>query len=262
MINSLLLINADLGSSIAVRYAQALSNQIDLQVHGIHVVDPQQLESAPGSGWVRKTWENTLINTQRENMMRFLEVEKVNLPFLKVPKVAIGEKTEKIMDEIRTNEYGLFLEGVPPTTHPGDFYNLVNSRLYRMLPCPILVVKNFLPPTRAAILLDDPSDLTLLPESVFDLFKGKGIEAVPIFPKFSASGPLKVQPADPGTLPESPFVPRLSGEAKILEGTPRLMAENLKAFGMVVALMRHASHKTDAMFELLGRVPLPVLICR
>ena len=183
MLNTLLSLNADLGSSIALRYALALSSQIEMRIHGIHVVDPARLDAAPGSGWVRKTWENTLIETEKEDILRFLDVEKVDLPFLKFPKVVIGERTDKVLDELRTGEYGLFLEGVPPTTNPADFHKLVNSRLYRMIPCPVLVVKNLLTPTSAAVLLDDHTDLKGLLTSLAGIFNNGKIRFRPDFSK-------------------------------------------------------------------------------
>ena len=264
MINALLSINADLGSSIALRYAEALSRQIDIQVHGIHVVDPERLDSAPGSGWVRKTWENTVIGTERENILRFLEVEKVHLPFLKIPKVIIGDRTEKIIDEIRNGEYRLFLEGVPPTTHPGDFEKLVHSRLYRSLPCPVLVVKNLLPPTRAALLLDDPEDLKRFPAEISDLFKQGNMSAEAVFPKPTASDSLLVEDVDLCVMmAPSDALPlfKLSREAKVFEGSPKAIAGRLRDYGMIVACMHNELHRTDAMLELLGRVASPVLIC-
>lgn len=142
MILALISINTDLGSSIALRYAYELSNKIDMRLYDIHVVDAKQSGSSPGFGWVQKTWENALIESKSEEIRQFLDMEKVELPFLKTPKILIGDRTEKLLDELQTGQYAFFLEGALPSFNPNDFYRLVHSRLYRLMPCPVMIVKN------------------------------------------------------------------------------------------------------------------------
>ncbi len=265
MINALLFVNADLGSSIALRYARELSNQIDLRLHGIHVIDPKRLGHAPGSGWVRKTWENALIETEKEEIKRFLDVEKTDLPFLKIPKVLIGDRTDKLLDELHNGQYHLFIEGVPPTTDLADFHKLINSRLYRMLPCPVLVVKNLLTPSKAAVLLDEHTDFKRFASSFSKIFNNSKIAVDRIYLKFCKSKDLVFREADAVDIPVENFEQHhftASGMAKVIEGSPKTIAQYLRDYGVVASFANPVPRKNDLMLELLSRVSSPVLVCR
>ena len=131
MIKTLIPVDKDLGSSIAIRYAGDLSNRIPMSLHDIHVVESPKDGTAPGSGWVRNTWENALIESESEDIRQFLEMEKISQPLLKFPKILIGNRSEKILQELHEGQYELFLEGVVPSFNPMDFYTLIHSRLYR-----------------------------------------------------------------------------------------------------------------------------------
>jgi hypothetical protein len=264
MVNVLISVNADLGSSIALRYARGLSKKINMQLHGIHVIDPKRMDRAPGSGWVRHTWENALIETEKEEIRLFLEVEKAGLPFLKVPRMVIGDRTDGVLEELHRDDYHLFMEGVPPTTNPDDFYKLIHSRLYQMLPCPVLVVKNLLTPLKAALLLDDKTDFTSFSPFVDMFFKTSEIVLEPIFLKFSNAEGLTLKEVDAPDFPLKNFdlsawMPSKKG--KIVEGSEKTLAAWLREYGVVASSLDHMPDKNDPMVVLLSRVSSPVLVC-
>ena len=56
-LKTLVAVDADLASSIAIRYACDLANRTGMQLQTIHVVEPEEQGHTPGTGWVRRTWE-------------------------------------------------------------------------------------------------------------------------------------------------------------------------------------------------------------
>ena len=72
MMNVLLSLNTDLGSSIAVRYANELTARSPMIVQYIHVVDPSRNSGTSGSGWVRHTYEKVLLESGEDEVRRFL----------------------------------------------------------------------------------------------------------------------------------------------------------------------------------------------
>jgi len=266
MITGLISINTNLGSSIALRYANELSNKIDMRLYDIHVVDAKKSGSSPGFGWVQKTWENALIESKSEEIRQFLDMEKVELPFLKTPKILIGDRTEKLLDELQTGQYAFFLEGALPSFNPNDFYRLVHSRLYRLMPCPVMIVKNLVPADNAALLLDQDSDHRDFIAQFVKIFNNARVKVDLIDLKFSKAKDLVIGETESRDLHMKNADDALkqsnvtSGAQKTIEGAPDKIAECLREYGLIISFLKHKSKKNNPMIELLGRVPSPVLI--
>lgn len=268
MKKALISVNIDLGSSIALRYADNISGRIRPALYDVHVVDPKQAGTQPGSGWVQKTWENALIESSREEIRRFLEMEQVKLPSLKNPKILIGDRTESLLDELRHEQFDLFLEGVPPTFNPSDFHMLLNSRLYRLIPCPVLVVKNLVSFDTIALVVEKELDPQSFISCFFNIFNGKNFKvdlihmdmiksADPVATQTDGSGThlqeLKKILVDKGITPNALMKIRGAPNDKV--------ADMFRTYGLVVSSLMRSPRKNNPMLELLGRIASPVLLC-
>ncbi|PIP42618.1 MAG: hypothetical protein COX19_00545 [Desulfobacterales bacterium CG23_combo_of_CG06-09_8_20_14_all_51_8] len=267
MIKALIPIDKDLGSSIAIRYAGDLSDRIHMSLYDVHVVDSTKAGVAPGSGWVRKTWENALTESEREEIRQFLEMEKVSRPLLKTPKMLFGNRTEKLLEELIDGQYDLFLEGAVPSFNPLDFYTLIHSRLYRQMTCPVLVVKNLVPPEKAALLVTEETDCGRFSTCLSKIFENAKINLDLIVVKFLKFGGMiqhekksfndRLENAEKifcenGVIPDS---------HQIIEGTPQKVSEFLRKYGLVASSLMKKQQKSDPLMELLGRMASPILIC-
>lgn len=267
MINVLLSLNPDLASSIAIRYTNELTIHMKMLVQDIHVVDPRKSGSEPGTGWVRKTWENALIESGKHEIRHFMEVEKVSSHHLKVPKVVIGDRAEKILNELQVGEYHLFIEGVLPTLSSTDFYTLVTSRLYRLMPCPVLVVKNLIMPDKAVLVIDDQTDYHVLIKSYATLFKEADIKLDLTYLTFTKSGDALSEEAGPGNALLEDCQKVLSAEGiplnmcRTIAGPSKQITEVLREYGLVATSLHYSPKKNNPLLEVLGRIPSPVLIC-
>ncbi|SHL06681.1 hypothetical protein SAMN02745216_04560 [Desulfatibacillum alkenivorans DSM 16219] len=268
MINALVAIDLDLGSSLAIRYAESISDLIDMTVQSVHVVVPDKSGPEPGMGWVRKTWETAMKNTDREDIERFLELENAVRPRFFKPKILLGDRQEELLHELQAGDYDLFIEGALPTFNPADFNALVNSRLYKLMPCPAaMIVKNLVTPQKAALLLDDDIDysplvssfLSVLNKPVMDLDvyycrfgKGSDVEVVSQAP----DSPLFAKAVD--KLKEAGWEPKACRE---ITGSPKEISEALREYSLAASALKHSSNKKNPMAETLGRVLSSVLLC-
>ncbi len=267
MIKALIPIDKDLGSSIAIRYAGDLSSRVHMSLHDVHVVDITKVGIAPGSGWVRKTWENALIESEREEIQRFLEIEKVSHPLLKTPKMLFGDRTEKLLEELTDGQYDLFMEGAVPSFNPLDFYTLIHSRLYRQMTCPVLVIKNLVPPEKAAFLVTESTDCGRFSTCLAKIFENTKMSMDLVVVKFLKSGGMTLHENKSfnGCLENAEKIFLENGlrpdSHSVIEGMPQKISEFLRKYGMVASALTKKPQKSDPLMELLGRTASPTMIC-
>ena len=268
MINALAAIDLDLGSSLAIRYAESISDLIDMTVQSVHVVVPDKSGPEPGMGWVRKTWETAMKNTDREDIERFLELENAVRPRFFKPKILLGDRQEELLHELQAGSYDLFIEGALPTFNPADFNALVNSRLYKLMPCPAaMIVKNLVKPEKAALLLDDDIDYLPLASSFLSVLNKPVMDLDVYYCRFGKNADLKVEDHAPDSplfvktvnkLEEAGWKPNACRE---INGTPQDVADALRDYSMAASAVKHSTSKKNPMMETLGRVLSTVLLC-
>ena len=266
MITALMPVNADLASSIALRYLKALSQRVELMLHDIHIVEADKIGPAPGSGWVRNTWENALIETANQEIRQFLEMENLDLKRIGNSETIIGDRNEKLQEILARGEYGLFVEGALPTFNPTEFFSLIHSRPYRTMPCPALVVKNLVPLDKVALLLEKDSYPELI-STFLRIFSSSGIEVDLVGILLTQSGDFSVREGGPseswineaGTMMADQGV--VLRERSIVEGPVPKVAQHLRKYGLVAASLARNPRRHEPKLDLLAQVASPVLIC-
>lgn len=268
MKKALVSVNTNLGSSIALRYINHIANHLRPTLYAVHVVEPSHAGSEPGSGWVQKTWENALVETEREDLRRFLEMEQVALPLLRNPKILVGDRTEQLLGELQDGPYDLFLEGVPPTSNPMDFFALLKSRLYRSMPCPSLIIKNLASSDRIALLTGDHLETGGLVSCLLENIDISGFELDIIDIGTLDQGPPIIKEGDLSDPGRNKLKSALDGEGvtpkalKQIQGSARDLTDMFREYGLVASVLPPNPRKNDPFIELLGRISSPVLICR
>lgn len=268
MIKILVSVDADLASSIALRYACQLADLIGVELQTIHVEEPGKEGYSPGSGWVRQTWEAALLETGREEVNRLIKAEKTSCPVLPPPKMFIGDREEEILRELQRGSYDLFVEGALYTFTAANFYKKIHSRLYRRVPCSVMLVKNLVNPQRVVIVMTGNENVPRLISSFLRIFQGGKVEvdllscefekrAEPIVREGRKNSDASLQSA------EKILVERglKLGERRVLEGTPEELGHVLKDYGLTVAPIHRDGTKKSDLLELLSRCPSPILLC-
>ncbi len=263
MNKTLLYLNEDLASSIALRYADYLASVSDLKLYIIHVEEPDLRQQA-GTGWVRRTWETGVQETGTQVVKRIIKTENVKCRFAGPPRILVGEREYEILKELRIGGYDLFIEGHMDASSPSDFYKIVSSRLYKHAPCPILLVKNLTVSTTAAILLGDDVDHRKVVDRYQKLIHGSKLDTELIYFKFREQAEISfMDPSEGGVaLKESEELLKAAGmpvkNSTVICGTPEQTGDFLRNYAFVAA---NFPVRKCLRMEVLGNTPASVLLC-
>jgi len=277
MINTLLSINADLASSIAFRYACRLADVINMQLQSIHVEEVQTEKYPPGSGWVRSTWEDGLLQSARGEIAQLINADKTSCPSLNTSILRIGDREEELLREIKNQPYDLLVEGILSSYDGQSFHNRVRSKLYRYTPCPIILVKNLSHPDRVALVLAGAADVTPVVTTFLKFFDPvKSTVDLCYCDLSGANGAgVKKNVADPPETDEKAGR-RVIGNALdllathgwtpeatwIIRDKPARIGEMLDEYGLVGARIPRNAHQRSLMADLLCQVPSATLLVK
>ena len=266
MLRTLVYLDADLASSIALRYACQLTHIINMQLHTVHVEEPDQDGYAPGTGWVRRTWESAMIKTGEFEIAQLIKAEKSSCPILGAPKMLVGERENEILREIQRESYDLFVEGSLHSFTPKKLFDKIHSRLYRHIPCPVIVVKNLVDLEKIVLIVRDEIESKQLVSMFLKIFSGAKLNLDLIYCEFQESGKFssKGRADANGTLNaveniliEQNWHPE---DCRTLQGSPEEIGDVLRNYGLVASPLHHSISKKSNWFQLLSHIPSPILI--
>jgi len=267
MLKTLVYLNADLASSIALRYACQMSKIVEMRLETIHVEEPGVEEQSPGTGWVRQTWETALLKTGEEEIAQLIQAEKPLCPPLPATKMFLGNREEKILQELQKERYDLFLEGTLYSFTSSNFYEKIRSRLFRDASCPFIFVKNLMGLTRIALLFGRGMDHFSVASSFLRIF-GKAEVDVDLlyydFPRNGATPPMEKDAEE--TLSAARNLLSNQGrawkECRVIQENPEAVGDLFKNYGLVVSSVQHVMNGRSPLTELLHRIPSPIFLAR
>ena len=267
MIKTLVSLDADLASSIALRYACQLANIIEMDLNTMHVREADHQGSPPGSGWVRRTWENALLKSGEAEIGQLIQAEKLSYPALRAPKMVVGDRENEILKELQKEAYGLFIEGALHTFTTTNFYNKIRSKLYRHMPSPVIMVKNLVKLEKMVIVFTEEVESKRLVEKFLKIFKKAHIGLDLMHYQFAEfPEPVLHDNQDSESmlynakemLMEAGWPPE---QTRSFQGLPEQMGELLRDYGLVISPFRRTLTKNSLLLELLSRIPSPILLC-
>ncbi len=268
MINILISVRADLVSSIALRYAGQLGEIVEIGLQPIHVKEPEERGNLFGTGWVRHTWEHALAEKGEEEINQLIRTEKRYCPALAAPRVLVGEREREILRELQSGGYDLFMEGVLASFNEGDFKKLVQSRLYRSAPCPIIMVKNLVALDKVAFIVGEGGDAMSLVERYTEVLGEADLLLDLLYYSPDRRSPeLIVQDAE-GQIPQiDKTIKALEGKGQrtgkvlIITGPSREVAEHLSDYGLVACAIQDEIRRKSKISSVLARTPSPLFLC-
>jgi len=267
MLRTLVYLNADLASSIALRYICQLTKLIDMKLHSVHVEEPDQDGHAPGTGWVRRTWENTVLKTGEIEIAQLIKAEKSSCPTLGAPKMLIGDRENEILNEIQKQSYDLFVEGFLHSFSAKKLYDKIHSRLYRLIPCPVIIVKNLMDIERIALIVRNDMEINNLVSMFLKIFNGAKPRFDLVLCEFQEPGQLmfnnnkeinETLGAAEKILAENQWSPE---NCLTIKGAPEEIGDTLRDYGLLACPLHHTISKKSNWFQLLNHIPSPILIC-
>ena len=267
MLKTLVYLNADLASSIALRYICQLAQLINMKLHSIHVEEPEQDGHAPGTGWVRRTWENTMLKTGELEIAQLIKAEKSSCSKLGAPKMLIGNRENEILSEIQRESYDLFVEGSLHSFSAKKLYDKINSKLYKLIPCPVIIVKNLVDIEKIALIVRDDIESKKLISMFLKIFKDEKLKLDLVFCEFQEPGKLSFNTKGDinGTLSAAKEILAenqcLPENCLTIQGAPEEIGDTLRDYGLLACPLHHSISKKSNWFQLLSYTPSPFLIC-
>ncbi len=242
MLKTLLYINEDLASSIALRYTDYLNKFVKLSLFVTHVEEPDDKDKV-GTGWVRRTWEDGVTSSGGRLIDRMLRTENIDCHLAGRPKVFVGDREREIVYELRSGSYKLFIQGYLNTSDSDGFFELVSSPLCTDAPCPVLVVKNLTISKKCVLLCGDSVDPGILVEKSMAVLGDSAFSFDIIFYKFREHENLQVLDRAEGgsTLNDVETLLADAGhnadKTTVLAGTPEQVGDYLKEYALVVSTL-------------------------
>ena len=267
MIKTIVSLETNLASSIALRYACRLANLIEIELQTIHVMEPDSEGSPPGSGWVRKTWEGAMLTSEQTEVGRMVKAERASYPRLGPPKMSVGDREKEILYELQSGFYDLFVEGALHTFNSAPFYSKIHSWFYRNTPCPIILVKNLVSLEKVLLVLSSEVNYAKLISKVLKFFKGVKVELDLIYCDFNRhEKSVRSKGEDPDTilrnaekiLSENEMPPV---QCRVVQNSSDKAAELIQGYGLVASSIYRQTNKKSPLLELLSRTPYPLLLC-
>lgn len=142
MIRTLVSIEVDLASSLAIRFACRLGSLTEMEIHPVYVKEESAREASFGSGWAGRTWEREVVRRGKEEITEMLSAEMDFCPVLGEPKVVYGERESELAKIARAEEYDLYVEGVHFPWNEGTLHKLIHSKFYQRMPFPLVLVRS------------------------------------------------------------------------------------------------------------------------
>lgn len=265
MITGLLVLDENLASSIALRYASQLAEYMPITFKAAHVEDPNTKSQSAGTGWVQRAWEEGVEDAGRQTVRRLINTEKVNCKFLGSPKIVIGDRDDELLGALGEGSYDLFIEGNLNTSNVDDFYTLITSKLYRESTTPMLIVKNLVSPGNAVLICGDEVDPQAIVPKFLTIAKDATFTVDILFYKFQENeAPLLLDGSEGGNaLAQTEALLSAGGfkvrESRVVCGTPEQSADLLRDYGMAFTSF---PTRRGVRLELLAHMPTPVVLCR
>ena len=277
MMKSLVYLNADLASSIALRYACRLAELTKMEINTVHVASSETEAHPSGSGWASRTWETSLIQQAKEKIVQLMAAEKEHCPDLKPPEILIGDPEHELLQAFKQAPCDLFLIGILRSFSPQQFYNRMHSKFYQKISCPILVVKDLTDIQRIAIIMEPGEKGNPQARTFVNLFKDADVTV-----DLLQCGFRKATAATPDAITETPLsaddiradeaiagVKRLleengstPGMVTRIEGAPNAIGKRLSDYHLVLTSLPHHIGPTSPLLDCLSRVPSALLFCR
>jgi hypothetical protein len=267
MLMTLVTLESDLASSIALRYACQMTNIVEMGLQTIHVEEADAEGHPPGTGWVRRSWEKALKKNGEEQIAQLIRAERSSCPSMPATKVVLGDRDEEILLELNRESYDLYIEGMLYTYSSTNFFRKLHSRLYREAPCPIILVKNLLNLSRIALVLDVAMDPSSAVTTFLKIFEGAEIDLDVLCFRFGAGGGT-TRDEEANSDGMLSHVRKLLDEGgrspescQIFQDTPARLEELFKDYGLAVSSLSHAANKKSSLADLLYHIPSPLLLC-
>jgi len=258
VIRTLVAIEVDLASSLALRYACQLGNLLDLEIHPVYVTGPSTVEPNTGVGWVRRTWEREVVQRGKEEISQLLTSEAESCPRLGEPRVIYGDRVTELMKLMEQEAYDLYVEGAPYPFNPSTIFKRLNLKFYQRLQAPLIWLRVLRQINQVLILCPGPASAELLAQTFQRFWCGC---AVPLHLGLASDAGEELQ----GAVAQAQKDLEAAGCQVVLkdgfsldpEGSPDAA---LKDYGLVAVAVEREIRKDSPKLQWLSQVKTPLML--
>jgi hypothetical protein len=162
VIKTLVSIEVDLTSSLALRFACQLGSFMNMDIQPVYVKESSPHESVMGAGWASRTWEKEMVQQGKAEISDFIDAEKDFCPLLRQPLVIYGDREAELFKLSQTEKFDLYLEGVHFPWTINEIYKRLHTKIYQRIASPMVLVRTFRKVNQVQLLcLDVPGTRTL-----------------------------------------------------------------------------------------------------
>jgi hypothetical protein len=250
VIRSLVSIDVDLASSLAIRFACQLGALMEMEINPVYVKESVSHESAVGAGWVSRTWEREMIEDGKKEIAEMIDSERNFCPVLNEPKVVYGDREVELLKIMLEERFDLFVEGAHFSWDPGEIHKRLHTKLYQRLEHPLIFVRALREIHEVLVLCLNPKGTKALSKAFREIWRG-------------CSTPLRLvcPPQDSAQSPDNELLKAASEASKLLRGSgcsvsmddkvapdSEALMETLKNYGLVaIAIERGSTKDSDEM---------------
>jgi hypothetical protein len=141
LIKTLVSIEVDLASSLAIRFACQLGACIPMEVHPVYVKEFPSDGSLIGAGWASRTMEREMIREGKDEISEMITAEMDFCPDLEQPRVIYGDREAELLKIMQMEDFGLYVEGSHFSWNASAIYKQLHSKLYKKLAFPVVWVR-------------------------------------------------------------------------------------------------------------------------
>jgi hypothetical protein len=260
MIKTLVAIEVDLASSMAIRYACQLGNLTDMELYPVYVKAPPPEVPTTGVGWVRRTWEREIVASGKEEIQEMLASEMESCPTLQEPRVVYGDREYELLKIMEHEPFDLYVEGAPYPFTPATIHRRLHQRFYQHLGTPLIWLRVLRKINQVLVVCQDPADVRALLPAMRQLWAGS---PVPVHLGVPAA------PADGEALGRVVAAAREELEAagsqvSVKEISPppggQPLPEVTQGYGLVAVCLERDVKKDSLKLQWLSQVKAPLLV--
>ncbi len=258
MIKTLVAIEVDLASSLAIRYACQLSSLIELELYPVYVKEPPPEVPATGTGWVRHTWEREILEMGKEEIQEMLAGEKESCPQLQAPRVLYGDRQYELLKIMEHEPFDLYVEGAPYPFTPANIQRRLNARFYQRVGTPLIWLRILRRINQVLAPCFDPAGARSAIQSLQKIWAGC---STPLhFCLAPGAGDAVQQEVLQGreTLQAAGCQTLLRDDCPMAGGGPA--PEAMKDYGLVVVALERAVKKDSPRLQWLAQVKAPLML--
>ncbi len=263
VIKTLVSIEVDLASSLAIRFACQMGGFINMEVNPVYVIGSPSHDVAMGAGWASHTWERETIERGKEEIAQVIATEMDLCPVLTEPRVVYGDRDTELLKIVQENTFDLFVEGVHFPWNPSDIFRRFHGRLYQKLPSPLALVRSLRKVSSVLVLCTTVEGTLAVSMMLEKMWKNCPVPLELAYPSRQGAG--EEHPGLQDAVQKAKELLEKAGCAVtvqdgLLPSPESSEADTLKHYGLVAIALDRDSKKEHAQFRWLHLVQTSALV--